>query len=116
VGEKTVALALLASFATACGGQVRTGDPEPSPTTEPAPQGGAANGTSGDPGDTVALPECKLGFAIEESAGRACVYVASGRCYEKKLDACGCACKKASGTLCLNGFPESDGTTIVTCH
>jgi hypothetical protein len=53
---------------------------------------------------------------IGESAGRACVYVVSGRCYEKKLDACACACKKASGTVCIDGFPEADGTTTVTCN
>lgn len=115
MGGRVVAWGLVASFATACGGEVRTGEPAPPPAT--APDGG----TPGDPtnsglGGTVALPECKLGFLIGESAGRVCVYVVNGRCYEKKLDACGCACTKSSGTLCLNGFPEEDGTTKVTCN
>lgn len=113
MGGRVAAWTLIA-WATACGGEVRNGEPTPPPPT-------TAQGSTPDPAspgggsDTVPLADCKLGFLIGESAGRACVYVVSGRCYEKKLDACACACTKRSGTFCLNGFPEEDGTTKVTC-
>jgi hypothetical protein len=112
----TVAIAATATaLATACGGLARTDEPAPSGTADPAPDAAAPTLGSGDPSGVVDLPECRLGFLVEERAQRSCVFVVGGRCYEGKLDACACACKKASGTLCLSGFPEPDGTTNVTC-
>lgn len=122
-GKRTVTLALLvglgAQLAAACGGEVRTGGPDPGSVNNQADAGGArsSSGTSGDdPAGTVALPACPKGFKAGDAIGKLCVYTTNGLCYETKLDACACACTKQSGTVCSSGFPEMDGTTKVTCH
>lgn len=121
-GTNAGTLALLVSLATgaasACGGEVRTGGPDPSGASEV--DAGGASGSSGagvdDPGGTVALPACPKGFKPGAAIGKLCVYTTNDLCYETKLDACACACTKQSGTVCSSGFPEMDGTTKVTCH
>ena len=105
-----------ALLAAACGGQVRTGDPDPSGTKGALLDASGSAPTSNDLGGTVALPDCPHGFKVGEAIGRLCVFTANGLCYETKLDACACTCKKQSGTVCSSGFPEMDGTTKVTCN
>jgi len=115
------ATASLALSFVACGGTVRTDGTTEDPETQPKdpedpedpeddPSGGG--GKSGG-GPVVDLPECKLG--VKRDAAKSCVFLYEERCYEEKLDACGCACKKQSGTVCSSGFPQKDVPTEVTC-
>lgn len=107
-----VALAVL--LASGCGGKVRK-DGEPD-TTSTEPVGGTdeEKGTD-EAGDTFALPECTKGFSPIEEPRRICNYVVSGRCYDTKEDACGCACPRMNGTTCMSEFPQDDGHVEVTC-
>ncbi|HEX4336989.1 MAG TPA: hypothetical protein VH062_13820 [Polyangiaceae bacterium] len=101
----------------ACGGRV-IGEPTPdlavldaaTPAT-PASAGGSNDSFDG----TLALSDCIKGFVQMSSPDRTCVYRVDGRCYDTKVKACACACPSKVGTQCINGFPESDGSTIVTC-
>ena len=114
--DRCVAAAVMAAVLGGCGGIVRTGDPGPGGTSGVTDDADAARGGTSDPGTggTVELPVCHLGRAKSESAQ--CVFVVAERCYETKLDACACACKKQAGTTCIDGFPDPDGTTKVTCE
>jgi hypothetical protein len=112
----STAAVVAALLAAACGGRVRTGDPNPSGTKEGSLDASSSAPTSDDPSVTVALPDCPHGFKAGEAIGRLCVFTTNGLCYETKLEACACTCKKQSGTVCSSGFPEMDGTTKVTCN
>jgi hypothetical protein len=101
------AIALL--VVAACGGQVRTSD-----EGDPAPSG--AGGQSDQVGSGTALPPCRLGFRPEEENARSCDFLADGRCYGSKVDACACVCPNRPGTNCMSGFPEPDGRVVVTCQ
>lgn len=102
--------AVVALLAAACGGQVRTGEPSAS---QADPEAGVTAPAPSNPGGTVELPECHLG--PEEAVSARCAYAAGGRCYDTKLDACACVCKKRSGTTCRDGFPDRHDTAQVTC-
>lgn len=98
----------------ACGGQVRTfdeGDGSPSG----AGGGGQANG-GGSGAPNTALPNCHLGFKPEEQSSSPCDFLADGRCYGSKVDACACVCPNKPGTTCTSGFPVPDGRVPVTCQ
>lgn len=111
-----MACALTFTLLGGCGGRVRTDDPAP----RPGPPSGAEAERTGseaddDPG-SVELPECQLGEDPDTNSLRPCSFVVAGRCYEKKIDACACACAAMSGTLCLSGFAMADGRAAVSCH
>jgi hypothetical protein len=103
--------------AIACGGVVKTGEPDPTSSSEPSSSTGGASGTKPktDSTPTVDLPPCKLGFSQSEQPEKPCPYTVNGLCYGTKLDACGCACKGRTGLTCSSGFPSLDGTTEVSC-
>lgn len=62
------------------------------------------------------LGPCELGFDPTEEPERPCNWVAEGRCYTKKLDACNCACPRDSGdTTCVSDFPGENGRVPVSC-
>lgn len=114
-GFVLVLAAQVAMSLVACGGTVRKGDDgqeeedEPPPTPSASPSGGG-RGTA----PQVDLPECKLG--VDESEAESCLFLYEGRCYEEKLDACACACKRMSGTTCSSGFPDPSRPTKVSCY
>lgn len=106
------AIALGLVLTTACGGEVRTGEPGTGDPTHAAD--GGATSSSGGPDGVVSLPGCEPGTPVSEAVE--CPFVSEDRCYPEKLAACACACKKASGTVCSSGFPQPGGTTHVTCE
>lgn len=118
------ALLQVTTLMVACGGTVRRedeegepegDDPTSVPTSSPNSGGGSGSGgVSGPGGPEVDLPECKLG--VKQGDAERCIFLYEGRCYEDKLDACGCACKKQRGTTCSSGFPSEDKPTQVTCR
>lgn len=115
-----VAAIQVTTLVVACGGTVRKDDESepngevPDPVATSVPGGGGGGGEVSGPDGEVDLPECKLG--VKRSAAERCIYLYEGRCYDEKLDACGCACKKQRGTTCSSGFPSEDQPTQVTCR
>ena len=100
----------------ACGGRV-IGDPTPDLTSDAAVAATRSSGGSSAYFDgTLALPDCVKGSPKTSPPDDACVFVVDGRCYPTKVKACACACPRKAGTSCINGFPDDDGTTLVTCH
>jgi hypothetical protein len=67
----------------------------------------------GGGGPEVDLPACKQG--VKQADTDSCVFLFKGRCYEDKLDACGCACAGKPNSTCLSGFPQEDVPTEVSC-
>jgi hypothetical protein len=71
--------------------------------------GGQTTGSSS--GGTVELPPCEPGFDGDAEPERACAWLdPDGLCYDTKLAACACACRKTSGKVCsspLLDVPDS---------
>ena len=117
------AIGCLTTWLVACGGEVRTDDPDAPAATSSAKEDDPPSATGGKSGGTgsgssshlpeTQLDECKKG-TLRADADH-CVYLYEGRCYDEKLDACACACKKQSGTICSSGFPNPDVPTEVSC-
>jgi hypothetical protein len=118
------ALVGVTTLVVACGGEVRNGTPDdPGSTEDPADEITETGGTSGKGGGDdrshlpqVDLPDCKKGVPFPGSITLACNYVYEKLCYEDKLAACACACKKQSGTICASDFPTSGVPTEVMCY
>ena len=113
---------LMAALCSACGGQT-TDDRESKDVDSVDPDmNGAADAGAGDGGQQVdggvALPGCQLGFDPEDADGRPCNWVAQGRCYEEKLEACACICPRDTAVTsnCSSGFPEENGHVPVYCQ
>jgi len=123
--------AVLASYvAVGCGGQV---DPDGGPktseettaeetTTDGTSEGDqtGADGSGGESAEPSAgeleLEQCALGFLPSEDE-RPCNWLAAGRCYEKKPDACSCICPREGPSICLSDFYGGDASqTKVTCR
>jgi len=123
MGRRAVVALWFLGFPVACGGRVlEDSTPDNGSTVDAATTTKQAttpsSGSSSDQlGGTVALPDCVLGVLQSKLAiGDTCPYVYSGRCYTTKVKACACACPQKTGTTCSSGFPEFDGTTLVTCR
>ncbi len=104
----------------ACGGKTDR-EEKPDGTESPGGSGTAASGAGGsgqgalDAGDSLGV--CSGGFDRDDAVGRHCNWVAGGRCFEDKLDACSCACPKGvSTTSCYSGWPAEDGEVVVYCY
>lgn len=71
----------------------------------PAPDANGGSGGTSPPGD--ALPECVLGppRASPQASGAACNWVVSERCYERRVEACACACPRDRNSTCVSGSP-----------
>jgi hypothetical protein len=122
-------LSLLAAILVACGSRSpleESGDFDPDAQDEtdgspanggsgatPSDNGGsgpapAANGGTGGTaaaGDT--LPECVLGPArtSPQVSDVECNWVVSDRCYERRIEACACACPRDRNSTCVSGSP-----------
>jgi hypothetical protein len=116
------------TYVVACGGEVRgvDGDAPSAPASDggvpvdiPPASGSASGGSRAPNGPQTDLPDCKLGKAWLEPTPPGsvfdCTYLVEERCYETKVAACACACKKKTGTVCSSGFPHADAPTAVTC-
>jgi len=105
---------LLVVLASGCGGRVSDG-------SDPDPTAGVDRESSGEPGPdqsangSILLPECERGFSPMAEPDRDCNFIVSGRCYDTKVDACGCACPRVNGTTCVSGFPQENGQVLVEC-
>jgi hypothetical protein len=112
----------LALWVAACGGR--------SERQEGSDDGGAVHGDDdvegGDkpnddddndvPGDDVALPSCELGPRDEGQSGEDCLWLAKGRCYADKLEACACVCPRDRESICSSDFDNEAGRTPVSCY
>lgn len=104
-----------------CGGVVeRDGRKDgEAPPGEPAPADGANPDGTDDGGWDASTPldMCMTGFDRDEEPERSCNWVAEGRCYEEKLDACACTCPGGTAvSTCSSGFPEENGAVEVYCQ
>jgi hypothetical protein len=82
------------------------------------PGGGDDQGGGDDdaPGDQVTLPSCTRGPVDSGQMGEECLWLADGRCYSDKLDACACICPVSRESICSSGFPSDAGRTPVYCR
>ncbi len=48
--------------------------------------------------------------------GAECMWLAEGRCYAEKLEACACICPLDHESICSSGFPRDSGRTPVYCN
>lgn len=83
------------------------------------PSGDDDQGGGGDddaPGDEVTLPGCKRGPVDQGEMGAECLWLADGRCYADKLEACACICPVSHESICSSGFPSDAGRTLVYCR
>jgi hypothetical protein len=131
----TLLFLLLSPHASACGGITETGPPRPGEPHDPsagdpeqAPQAGSdspadspiiEDGTAKDGGvelapDSRPLGTCTPGPA--PTAGAPCPWLAEGRCYASKDEACDCTCPQTGDSLCLSGLPGgADAQVEVNC-
>jgi hypothetical protein len=122
-------ISLAAAYFVACGSRSpleESGDldPDTQDETEGTPANGgsgatpSANGGSGPApatnsgtGGTAAtgetLPECVLGpaRASQEAGDVECNWVVGDRCYERRIEACACACPRDRNSTCVSGSP-----------
>jgi hypothetical protein len=78
---------------------------------------GNSNGHQGAPGDEVSLPGCELGDRDAGFRGEQCLWLAEGRCYAEKLEACACICPSGNGSVCSSGFDDPvNGRVPVYCN
>lgn len=119
-------ISLAAAFLVACGSRSpleESGDFAPDGDDEmdgapanggsgatPSDNGGSpAPGTNGGSGGSAgdALPECVLGPSRSSSqAGDIeCNWVVNDRCYERRIEACACACPRDRNSTCVSGSP-----------
>ena len=89
----------LAIFVVACGGQVD----DDGRGTSGGSGGSTAKADGGNGLPTSPLPPCVPGKPPAEHP--TCPYLASGLCYDDKISACACECRKTKGTVCVSGFP-----------
>jgi hypothetical protein len=69
------------------------------------------------PGDQVSLPGCELGDRDIGRRGEECLWLADGRCYADKLEACACICPAGNGSVCSSGFDDPEnGRVAVYCN
>lgn len=68
--------------------------------------GGSAGTSSRNPSQDP-LPECALGpvRAEAEADGVECNWVVADRCYERRIEACACACPRDRDSQCVSGSP-----------
>jgi hypothetical protein len=72
---------------------------------------GPTPGTNGGAGGTAAtgetLPECVLGppRASPQASEFECNWVVRNRCYERRIEACACACPRDRDSTCVSGSP-----------
>ena|SRR5687768_4733105 len=86
--------------------QMESGDDEPEPNSP----------SSSPPGNDVALPGCDLGARDGSQSAEECMWLADGRCYRDKLEACACICPLDHESVCSSGFPSDAGRTLVYCN
>lgn len=76
--------------------------------------GGSSHSGTGGGFDQGELPPCELG-PVYSGMGD-CSWLADGRCYAKRPDACACVCPRDRASSCTSGFPGGPGNpTEVTC-
>jgi hypothetical protein len=78
--------------------------------------GGDDQGDDDAPGDEVTLPGCERGPVDQGQMGAECLWLADGRCYADKLEACACICPVSHESICSSGFPSDAGRTLVYCR
>lgn len=101
---------LLLAFAFAvwgCGGRV---DDDAGDAAVPDVDAGHA-----DPGGSLHLEECQLGFERGGDTTVPCNWTFDSRCYATKAEACACACPRRKASTCVSGFPSDDGMVEVSC-
>lgn len=137
--RRTRSASLLLFFLAACGGEVDGSSAERmTPRPRQAGQAGEARqdqldttdeaaelGTQQDPtkkevaggeldADIAPLGTCHLGPAPLFAR---CDWLADGRCYESKKEACDCICPRDYDSICVSGFYAGlDGRTEVYCN
>jgi hypothetical protein len=83
---------------------------------DPGSGSGARSGSGGAGNGQTPLGACSPGFSYAENPDLPCNWLADGRCYEEKLDACACICPRRAGTTCISGFYGGEGSaTEVSC-
>lgn len=116
-----VCFGLVLSLA-ACGGRSERQDGGDDGMASPGADDGETAENSNDdgsddvPGDDVALPGCELGPRDEGQSGADCLWLAKGRCYADKLEACACICPRDHESICSSGFESEAGRTLVSCY
>lgn len=116
-------LGIALSSLLGCGGIAQGGgggggtDSEPDGTTSTAKGGSStSNGSDsfGDPNTVVG--DCVEGPLEADSAYDMCAWVAKGRCYMERQQACNCACPHDRDSQCSSGFGgRADGHVKVSC-
>ncbi len=101
----------------ACGGRSERHEGGDDGAASPVTKGDEPGGGDDDgPGDEVTLPGCDLGPADRGGMGAECMWLAEGRCYAEKLEACACICPLDHQSICSSGFPSDSGRTPVYCN
>ena len=114
---KRTTVAMLASGAVllaaggACGGKLGDrSDSKEDPKEQVEHDGAGGQGEDGNDGQPGAddgttssrtLEACEQGFLHEDNPGRACPYIADGRCYDTPEAACDCACPREGQPNCV---------------
>jgi hypothetical protein len=71
-------------------------------------------GGSGSGGPPITpLGACELGFVWENDPSRPCPWIAEGRCYDTKEEACACICPRDRKSFCVS--PSPGERVDVTC-
>jgi hypothetical protein len=108
----------LSVLVLACGGRTDEGGEFSSPKGPPAPtpaEEGSEEPEKEPEGSTV-LPGCEEGFDPKKEPYRTCNWLAEGRCYDEKLEACACVCPRDKASHCASGFPLENGRVEVYCY
>lgn len=102
----------------ACGGRSERHEGGDDGAASPSTKGEEPGGDDDDdvPGNEVTLPGCDLGPADRGAMGADCMWLAEGRCYADKLEACACICPLDHESICSSGFPSDSGRTPVYCN
>lgn len=108
--------------ALACGGRSErneSGDDGAAPVVKNGDDddpGGGGDDDDDSPIDGVPLPGCDPGALDHGQMGAECLWLADGRCYSDKLEACACICPLDHESICSSGFPYDTGRTAVYCR
>lgn len=113
------------SGGSSAGGLASGGDSNSEDATGGADPGGGSPSVGGNDGSggggsldgQATLGPCVEGFLYVENPSLQCNWLAEGRCYDEKLDACACICPRRGSSTCLSGFYGGDGSaTRVSCY
>jgi hypothetical protein len=107
-------------LAIGCGGRSQSREADDGSALGEGDDDGEPKGNAGPdtaPGDEVSLPGCELGERDLGERGSDCLWLADGRCYQDKLEACACICPPGTGSVCSSGFEDPDnGRVPVYCN